>query len=91
VKPEIPPPDYYSILGVKRTASENNIKKAYNDIKSALTKSTDKNIAAKVAKNIDPAYDTLSTNDKRKAYNTFVDNWVKEHPPIPIKNTKKNK
>jgi len=65
--------DYYKILGVKKTASENEIKKAYR--KLAMKYHPDHTEGDKSAeekfKTISEAYAVLSDKEKRKQYDTF--------------------
>jgi len=66
--------DYYKVLGVSRTSSEQEIAKAYK--KLALKHHPDKNPDDKEAaegrfKKITEAYDVLNTPDKRKTYDQF--------------------
>ena len=63
--------DYYKILGVKKTAKEKDIKKAYK--KQAIKWHPDKNLENKeeaTAKftEISNAYETLSDPEKRQIY-----------------------
>jgi curved DNA-binding protein CbpA len=61
--------DCYAILGVKSTATEDEIKKAYR--KKALEYHPDKNSSAtaeEIFKQINKAYETLSDVDKRRTY-----------------------
>lgn len=62
--------DYYEILGVKKTASEGEIKKAYRDL--AKKYHPDKNKGNKEAENrfkeISEAYAVLSDSEKRSQY-----------------------
>jgi curved DNA-binding protein len=65
--------DYYEILGVPKTATEDDIKKAYR--KLALKYHPDRNPGNKEAeeqfKGINEAYAVLSDKDKRKEYDTY--------------------
>ncbi len=69
--------DYYSILGVKRDASEQEIKQAYR--KLARKHHPDVNPGDKSAearfKEINEAYEVLSDKENRKKYDQFGDKW----------------
>lgn len=65
--------DYYSVLGLTRTAKQDEIKKAYR--KLALLYHPDKNPGDKAAedqfKKVSEAYDVLSNEKKRQMYDQF--------------------
>lgn len=65
--------DFYSVLGVPRTASDDDVKKAYR--KLAMTYHPDRNAGSKDAeekfKEITEAYDVLRDPQKRAAYDRY--------------------
>src|SRR5690606_3601310 len=65
--------DYYDILGVARTASKEDIKKAYRRL--AMKHHPDRNkgdeAEARKFKEIREAYDVLNSPEKRAAYDQF--------------------
>ncbi|MGI9187508.1 MAG: molecular chaperone DnaJ [Gaiellales bacterium] len=65
--------DLYDVLGVSRTASDDEIKKAYRKLarKHHPDANPDDPKAEERFKEISAAYDTLSDADKRKAYDQF--------------------
>jgi curved DNA-binding protein len=69
----MPAKDYYAMLGVSKTASADEIKKAYR--KLAMKYHPDRNKGNKDAearfKEISEAYAVLSDQEKRKQYDTF--------------------
>jgi curved DNA-binding protein len=71
--------DYYSILGVSKNASSEEIKKAFR--KLAVRYHPDKNAGNKEAedkfKQVNEAYEVLSDEEKRKKYDKFGENWNK--------------
>jgi curved DNA-binding protein len=77
--------DYYKILGVSKTASTEEIKKAYR--KLAVKYHPDKNQGNKAAeekfKEANEANDVLSDPEKRKKYDELGENWKHYQPGNP--------
>lgn len=75
--------DYYKILGVSRTASADDIKKAFR--KLARKYHPDVNPGDKKAeekfKEINEAYEVLSDSEKRHKYDTLGPNWHEQFSP----------
>lgn len=69
--------DYYKILGVDKSASQDEIKKAFR--KLAMKYHPDKNKGDKASeekfKDINEAYEVLGDPEKRKKYDQLGDNW----------------
>jgi molecular chaperone DnaJ len=69
--------DYYAILGVKRDASEKEIKQAYRRLARKYHPDVnpgDKSAEAKF-KEINEAYEVLSDKENRQKYDRFGDQW----------------
>jgi curved DNA-binding protein len=69
--------DYYKILGVARTASEDDIRKAFRKLAREYHPDVakDKTKAEERFKEINEAYEVLSDPEKRKKYDTFGEDW----------------
>src|SRR5262249_34564807 len=64
--------DYYEILGVSRTASGEEIKRAFRNLARRYHPDVNKSPDAEAKfKEINEAYEVLSDNNKRKAYDTY--------------------
>src|SRR5690348_15588563 len=69
--------DYYESLGVSRTASEAEIKKAFRKLAREYHPDVakDKKVAEEKFKEINEAYEVLSDPTKRKKYDELGPNW----------------
>ncbi len=69
--------DYYNVLGVKKGATEKEIKSAYRKLARKFhpdLNPNDREAEAKF-KEINEAYEVLSDSEKRKKYNEFGSDW----------------
>lgn len=70
--------DYYTTLGVTKTASQEEIKKAYRSLAKKYHPDSNKGAdAEKKFKEISEAYTVLSDPEKRKKYDLLGSNWNK--------------
>src|SRR5712692_7243360 len=69
--------DYYEVLGVSRTATAGDIKKAYRKLarKYHPDVNPDDTTAEEKFKDVREAYDVLSDPEKRKRYDQLGANW----------------
>src|SRR5712675_1269468 len=69
--------DYYEVLGVARTASEAEIKKAFRKLAREYHPDVAKNkkVAEEKFKEINEAYEVLGDPAKRKKYDELGPNW----------------
>src|SRR5215470_10182962 len=69
--------DYYEILGVSRTASDTEIKKAFRKLAREYHPDVAKNKkqAEEKFKDINEAYEVLGDPSKRKRYDELGSNW----------------
>lgn len=78
--------DYYEVLGVPRTASEQEIKKAYHRLAREhhpdLHLEKEKDIHTQRMQQVNEAYSVLSSKENRAKYDQLGEHW-KEGPPPP--------
>ncbi|MEP6774078.1 MAG: J domain-containing protein [Chloroflexota bacterium] len=69
--------DYYNVLGVKKAATEKEIKSAYRKLARKFHPDLNPNDLEAEAKfkEINEAYEVLSDSEKRKKYNEFGSDW----------------
>ena len=82
--------NFYSILNVKRTANQSEIKKAYYEQSKKFH--PDKNPsedAKKVYNDVKEAYEVLSDKSKKQSYDQFLDKLIRGKKYLPRKKTNK--
>lgn len=68
--------DYYSILGLKRDATQDEVKRAYRKLARKYHPDVNKEAEAEIRfKEVAEAYEVLKDTDKRAAYDQFGENW----------------
>lgn len=69
--------DYYATLGVDKSASEQEVRKAYRKLAKQYHPDTNPGdqVAEKKFKEINEAYEVLSDKDKRARYDQLGANW----------------
>ena len=69
--------DFYKVLGIDRGADDRTLKKAYRSL--ALKHHPDKGGSEEKFAEISQAYDVLSDKDKRRVYDQYGEDGVKQH------------
>ena len=68
--------DYYKTLNISKDASQEEIKRAYRKLARKYHPDVNKNADAEIRfKEINEAHEVLKDPEKRKAYDTFGNNW----------------
>src|SRR5210317_480138 len=82
--------DYYNILGIEKTASQNEIQRAYRKLARKFHPDVNKEKDAEEKfKKISEANQVLKDPEKRKRYDTYGKNWEQgEFKPPPDRQTR---
>jgi curved DNA-binding protein len=86
--------DYYKTLNIAKDASQDEVKRAYRKLARKYHPDVNKKVDADVRfKEINEAYEVLKDVEKRKAYDTFGNNWQagQEFKPPPNWNSRYRK
>lgn len=79
--------DYYERLGVPRTASDQEIKRAYFRLARQhhpdLHSEKEKDLHTKRMQEVNEAYAVLSSKENRAKYDQFGEHWKEGPPPVP--------
>jgi curved DNA-binding protein len=69
--------DYYAVLGIDKTASQNDIKKAFRKLARKFHPDVNPNdpTAEERFKEVNEAYEVLSDSEKRQKYDQFGTQW----------------
>src|SRR3954462_9705798 len=75
--------DYYATLGVAKSASQDDIRKAFRKLARQYHPDVakDKKTAENKFKEINEAYEVLSDAEKRQRYDTLGADWDRQGPP----------
>jgi len=65
-------PDYYKILGISRTASQEEIKKKYRELAKKLHPDKSKEKTEEIMTEINRAYEILSDKERKEKYDKYL-------------------